>query len=102
MDDPQAVDGACDHCQEEATLFCSKCKSSYCSTCSSVRHRAEKRKDHFVVRISKLYTTTRVLLDEDPPKSQAKKVNYKQFLVRQKLIEINKYIKYYKTQCNSI
>ena len=67
MNDSESVDDTCDHCQGEATLFCNQCKSSYCSTCSSVRHRAEKRKEHFVVRISQLYMNTRVL-SVDPPK----------------------------------
>ena len=67
MDDSETVDDTCDHCQGEATIFCNQCKSSYCSTCSSVRHRAEKRKEHFVVRISQLYTDTHVL-SVDPPK----------------------------------
>ncbi len=54
MEDPEAVEDLCDQCQGEATLYCRNCSNSYCSTCSSVRHRSESRREHDIVRVSKV------------------------------------------------
>ena len=45
------VEDLCDHCQCEATLFCEDCRNSYCSTCSSVRHRTGRRRDHILLKV---------------------------------------------------
>ena len=62
--DSVVVEDLCDQCQCEATLFCEECRNSYCSTCSSVRHRAGKRKNHVLLRVSKLPNVTHSVPDD--------------------------------------
>ena len=50
------VEDMCDQCQGEANVFCKECNNSYCTTCSIQRHRAGKRKEHFIARLSKMIT----------------------------------------------
>ena len=64
MVDSVIVEDLCDQCQCEATLFCEECRNSYCSTCSSVRHRAGKRKNHVLLRVSKLTNVTHSVPDD--------------------------------------
>ena len=73
--DSDIVEDACDHCQAQATLFCSQCKCSYCSTCSSVGHRVDKRKDHILLRISSVGDTVKVITAEPSLNKTTKKVN---------------------------
>ena len=52
------VGDVCDQCQGVATIFCKECMNSYCSNCSRVRHRAGKRKEHIISRLSVLPKVT--------------------------------------------
>lgn len=43
----------CEHCQENATLFCKDCGNSYCMMCCTLRHKLS-RSTHNILRLSGL------------------------------------------------
>ncbi len=50
------------------------CDNSYCSNCSRVRHRAGKRKEHSISRLSDLPNVAHVSLGEDLESATCKRV----------------------------
>ena len=61
----EEVVDVCEQCQGEAMFFCLECRHSYCSSCSQVRHKVGRRKEHSVSRLSLCHDVAHVSLDED-------------------------------------
>lgn len=57
------IEDLCEQCQGEANVYCDDCNNSYCTTCSHLRHRAGKRREHNLIRISSVTNITHVSLD---------------------------------------
>ena len=43
------MEGDCDICGLEASLYCKECDSPYCEACSTLTHQHPKRRGHQVV-----------------------------------------------------